>query len=555
MLKSLLIRNYALIDELEMKLSRGLTIISGETGAGKSIILGALDLITGKRADTSVLLDKQKKCVVEAVFDIRSYALNNFFEEQNLDFEELTTIRREINPGGKSRAFINDTPVNLDVLQKLGNKLIDIDSQHQNILLGSNVFQLQVFDAFARHNFLLEEYREAYAEYIRLKQKHAGLLDLSHKAKADLDYYQFQYDELEKAMLTADEQEALEKETEILSHVEEIKNALFTAWNILQEEESSVVRKLKKTLTVLQRIHPYYADVAEYEERLESAYLDLKDLSGELEIRGNDIEYDPVRMEQLRDRLNLIYHLEDKHQVKTVEELIKLKDQLEQRIIRIGSYDREITETERLLSQTQQKVWELGGKLSANRKAVLRDIEKEVVALLHELGIPVARFQILFTENAEPGPSGFDHVEFLFSANVQSPSLEIGKVASGGELSRLMLSLKSLLTQSVGLPTIIFDEIDTGVSGDIADRVGQIIARMGRHMQVINITHLPQIASKGQNHYLVYKKDSDGKTHIRVKLLSPEERITEIAKLLSGRELSEAAYQNARELLKNAMKN
>ncbi len=552
MLKSLLIRNYALIDELEMEFGHGLTIVSGETGAGKSIILGALDLVTGKRSDASVLMNKEKKCIVEVVFDVKNYHLNNFFKTHDLDYDHLTTIRREMNPTGRSRAFINDTPVTLSILQSLGSRLIDIHSQHQSILLESSLFQLQILDAFTQKKVLLESYQRDYVDYQKMKKYYKDLQAQAQKAKADLDYFQFQYDELTQAALSEDEQESLEKEAEILSHAEEIKNALFVAWTILQEDEQAVLPKLRGIISSLQRILDFLPAVTDYEKRLESTYIDLKDLAGELEIKGNDIESDPGKLEQIRERLNLLYHLEDKHRVKSIPELLKLQKELEVKIDKIGSYDQEMTETGQRLQEIRNRVWKLGKELTENRRAVQPSIEKAVEHLLHELGIPAARFRIQMDAGQEPGPKGFDRVTFLFSANAQSPLLEIGKVASGGELSRLMLSLKSLLTESTGLPTIIFDEIDTGVSGDIADRVGQIIARMGKHMQVINITHLPQIASKGKNHYLVYKTEENGKTRTRVKHLTNKERITEIAKLLSGRELSEAAYQNARELLKNA---
>lgn len=555
MLKSLLIRNYALIDELEMAFGHGLTIISGETGAGKSIILGALDLVTGKRADTSVLMNKEKKCIVEAVFDIKNYRLNDFFKTHDLDYDNLTTIRREMSPTGRSRAFINDTPVTLSILQSLGSKLIDIHSQQQSILLESNLFQLQILDAFTQRKNLLESYRKAYVDYQQIKKYYTDLQIQAQKTGADLDYFQFQYDELTQVSLSENEQESLEKEAEILSHAEEIKNALLYAWKILQEDEQAVVIKLKNITSSLRHVHDYLPVVADYEKRLESAYIDLKDLAEEMEVKGNDIEVNPGRIETIRERLNIIYHLEDKHRVKSIPELLQLHKELKENIDKIESYDREITETEQRLNKVKDKVWMLGKELTKLRKAVQPNIEKAVEHLLQELRIPAARFQIKINVSNEPGPYGFDHVIFLFSANAQAPLLEIAKVASGGELSRLMLSLKSLLTESTGLPTIIFDEIDTGVSGDIADRVGEIITRMGKHMQVINITHLPQIASKGKNHYLVYKTEENGKTRTCVKHLSHKERITEIAKLLSGRELSEAAYQNARELLKNNIDN
>ncbi len=550
MLKSLFIRNYALIDELEMTFGPGLTILSGETGAGKSIILGALDLITGKRADTSVLMDGQKKCVVEAEFDVRAYGLEDFFREADLDYEETTTVRREISPAGKSRAFINDTPVTLNVLQRLGAGLIDIHSQHQGLLLSSGAFQLKVLDAFTGRGELLDEYRRTWEKYRTVEKRYAELREVSKKALADLDYYKFQFEELETAALREDEQEVLEQEADLLDHAGEIKTVLLGAWHTLQEnEQGAVVSRLKEILSSLDRISSYLPEVKEYMERIESAYIDLKDLASELEVRGNDIEYDPVRAEEVRERLNMIWHLEEKHHVKDIAGLLRLQEELAGKIGRIASYDEEIAVAERELSALKEKVWALGGELSQVRAAVTGKIEEAVVSLLHELGIPAARFIIDIQRGEAPGASGFDRVSFLFSANTETPPREIGKVASGGELSRLMLSLKSLLTETSGLPTIIFDEIDAGISGDIADRAGEIIARMGEHMQVINITHLPQIASKGRDHFLVYKTEENGKTRTRVKKLSPEERVTEIAKLLSGRELSEAAFLNARELM------
>jgi DNA repair protein RecN (Recombination protein N) len=556
MLKSLFIHNYALIDELEMTFGPGLTILSGETGAGKSIILGALDLITGKRADTTVLMDREKKCVVEAAFDIGSYGLEAFFEEEDLDYEVVTTVRREISPAGKSRAFINDTPVTLNVLQRLGGGLIDVHSQHQGLLLSVGAFQMKVLDAFTQERALLPAYRKAYEQYRAVEKRHEALQEQARSAAADMDYYRFQYDELAAAALREGEQEELEQEMDVLEHAGEIKSALLSAWdNLLEREEGAVVSRLKESLSSLEKIAPYLPEVQEYLQRLESAYIDLKDLASELEVRGNDTEYDPARAEEVRERLNLIWHLEEKHHVPDIAGLLHLQEELGGRIERIASYDTEIAAAAKELKAWKEKVWDLGKKLSAQRAAVRGKIEERVEVLLHELGIPAGRFVIEITPAGDPGPYGFDKVSFLFSANRETPPREVGRVASGGELSRLMLSLKSLLTETSGLPTIIFDEIDTGISGDIADRAGEIIARMAEHMQVINITHLPQIASKGRDHFLVYKTEENGKTRTRVKKLSPEERVTEIAKLLSGRELSEAAFMNARELLGAAARN
>lgn len=549
MLKFLEISNYALIDSLEMDLERGLTILSGETGAGKSIILGALDLITGKRADTSVLLDKNRKCFVEATFGIGDYHLEPFFDENELDYEDPVIIRREISPSGKSRAFINDTPVVLPVLQELGRRLIDIHSQHENILLASNRFQLSILDAFAGNNKTLSEYQEVYKKQIALEKQYHELTSLAAKASADLDYLSFQYAEIEEAKPVSGELPGLEKELEMLTHAEDISSSLFQAWQLLSETDPSAVSRLRESLQSLRKIISYYPDATEYVRRLESNLLDIQDLAQELDRTGNDIEYDPARLETVRQRINLLYHLLEKHHLKDEDELLVLKDELAGKIERIASYDAEISDLEEKRNRIHQQLKSLGDKLSVHRKKVIPDVETEITRMLKQLGMPSARFSVMHKVLDQPGPYGYDEVSFLFTANPQVPMQDVRKVASGGELSRLMLSLKSLLTTSSGLPTIIFDEIDSGVSGEVADRVGEIIEKMGRKMQVINITHLPQIASKGQYHYLVYKTTTNGHTHTRIRKLTDQERVEEIARLLSGRQRSEAAYRNARALL------
>ncbi len=550
MLRSLLIRNYALIDEVELTFGPGLTILSGETGAGKSIILGALDLVTGKRADTGVLLDKERKCVVEALFDLRNYELKSFFEEEDLDYEEETLIRREITPAGKSRAFINDTPVTLAVLQRLGRTLIDVHSQHQGVLLSSPAFQMKVLDAFGGSDTLLAKYRAAYEAFRMTEKELEELREQAARATADLDYYRFQYEELEAAGLREGEQEELEQELQLLDHAGEIKSALMSAWEELAgREEGAVTDRLREVIHTLERIGSYLPRSEEYVQRLESVYLELQDLAAEMEVRGQDTEYDPARAGELRERLNTLYHLLDKHHVSDVAELLELQKELDRKINTITSYDTRLNRLEKEMEEQHAQVLQLGDELTRRREGVREETARQVTALLRELGIPSARFEIRLERREEPGPEGFDKVLFLFSATRQGAPREIGKVASGGELSRIMLSLKSLLTATRGLPTIVFDEIDSGVSGDIADRMGRIIARMSRHMQVINITHLPQIASRGEDHYLVYKEETDGHTRTSVKKLSPDERVTEIARMLSGRELSEAALLNARELL------
>lgn len=549
MLKSLQISNYALIDSLTMEFDKGLTILSGETGAGKSIILGALDLVTGKRADTTVLLDKSGKCIVEAEFAVSGYRLRDFFAEHDLDYENPATIRREISPAGKSRAFINDTPVNLPVLQDLGSRLIDIHSQHEHILLASNPFQLSILDAFAGNSELLERYRATYQLYTEKSRALEELKVQASRSAADLDYFTFQYEELKEMNPVPGELAELEREQEMLSHAGEISTALYGAWQALSEEEMSAVHKIKSSIQGLNRIVRFFPEAEDYIRRLESNLLDIEDLALELNRRGQDVEYDPARLEAVRKRINQFYHLLEKHHLKNEQELIDLTTDLEQRISKITSFDEELKKLEREKETVYQELKELGRELSGKRRKVIPEMEQEITGMLRKLGMADGRFKVEQTEMQKPGPYGYDDVGFLFSANAQVPVQDVRKVASGGELSRLMLSLKSLLTTSSGLPTIIFDEIDAGVSGEVAERVGEIIEKMGEGMQVINITHLPQIASKGKSHYYVFKTTENGKTHTRIRKLKPEERIEEIARLLSGRERSEAAIRNARELL------
>jgi DNA repair protein RecN (Recombination protein N) len=550
MLKSLLIQNYALIQKLEIEFKSGLSIISGETGAGKSIILGALSLILGQRADTSILKDKTKKCIVEGTFDIKGYNLRFFFEENDIDYEYITNIRREININGKSRAFINDTPVNLVLLKDLGIKLIDIHSQHQTLLLGDNLFQLKVIDTFARHFDLLESYKNNFNRFKTLTGNYQELLKKSEQSKADLDYFQFQYDQLAKAKLEENEQEELETELETLNHAEEIKSNLLSAGNLMSAEENSLLKQLNETINLIRKLTPFFPEATELFERLDSSYLDLKDISEELETLNHRIEHDPNRIQEITDRLDLIYGLQQKHRVSTVKELTDLMVELQNRIGEINSYDFQMENLEKELDNQEKLVQELADKISANRKGIIPIIEEKIIALLVQLGIPNGQFVIKHKQTDDFAFNGIDQVVFLFSANKKSELQDLAKVASGGELSRVMLSLKSLITKSVALPTVIFDEIDEGVSGDTADKAGNIMDQMAESMQVINITHLPQIASKGKYHYLVYKEDKDDTTYTYIKLLNKKERLHEIAKLLSGEELTEAALENARELLK-----
>ena len=551
MLKNLVIENYALIQELNIPFGKGLTIITGETGAGKSIMLGALALILGKRADTSVLYDQQKKCIVEGLFDIRKYKLKDFFNENDLDYDDQVIIRREVSSAGKSRAFVNDLPVTLEVLTDLGLQLIDIHSQNQHLSLSDNRFQLNVVDGFAGSFGILTGYIREYEAYILLLHQFNSLKEEAERSKSDLDYFSFQYNQLCEAHLIAGEQEELEQELDKLNHAEEIKAGLINTLNLLSGEGISILNNLKEAISQLGRISKYLPVSAEIVKRFETSYIDLKDAVSEVEMQSEKTDHDPVRLESVKDRLDLLYGLQQKHRKATINELIELRQELENKIHAIASFGSRIEEISRLLEEKGITLQETADKLSGIRTDAFSSIETQIMAMLREMGMPNASFSINHRLLPNFSPSGIDHVQFLFSANKNVMPQEISKVASGGELSRLMLSVKSLISDAMELPTIIFDEIDSGVSGEIAEKVGNIIKRMAGKMQIINITHLPQIASKGDHHLLVYKSENDVTTTTKIKQLTPKERHLEIAKMLSGEEITSAALENARELLKN----
>ena len=552
MLFKLYVQNYALIRELDISLENGLTVITGETGAGKSILLGALSLILGTRADSNVLLDKSTKCIVEGTFRIREYDLADYFAANELDYDHVTILRREINPAGKSRAFINDTPVNLIILKELGDRLIDIHSQHQTLMLNDNSFQLNVIDSFAGNIKLRNDYKTVYNNYRGLKKEYDELRERAEKNKADLEYYQFQLTQLEEARLITGEQEELEKEQEMLGHTEEIKLALGESSALLSSEEASVLTMLRELKQNIGKIKPFLPEAEALLTRAESSYIELDDLANEIERLSLKIEADPDRLRKVNERLDLIYSLIQKHRVKDLNELIIKQEELKNLVKTIVSSDERIGELELLLDKELNSLKLLADDISGNRIKVIPNVEKKITELLNQLGMPNGKFRIEISRSQGFTPSGIDNADFLFSANKQVPPENLTRVASGGELSRVMLSLKSLLTKNNNLPTIIFDEIDAGVSGEVADMVGQILADMGKYMQVINITHLPQVAARGTEHYHVYKDDTGHSTITRVKLLSPEERILEVAKLLSGSEVTDTALKNARELLKAA---
>jgi DNA repair protein RecN (Recombination protein N) len=550
MLIKLFVQNYALIKELDVELETGLTIITGETGAGKSILLGALSLILGTRADSSVLLDKNEKCIVEGTFRIDEYELNDFFIANELDYEPVTTLRREINPAGKSRAFINDTPVTIILLKEIGDRLIDIHSQHQTLMLNDNSFQLNLIDSFSGTAGLLEKYRESFSVYRKLMKEYLGTKEKADKNKADLEYYQFQFNQLEEAKLQQGEQAELETEQELLSHTEEIKLALSTSSNLFFAEGLSILSMLREVKTNLTKIKNFFADGETLLLRTGSSIIELDDLAAEIEKWSSSIEADPARLVYVDNRLDTIYSLIQKHRVADLEGLINRKEEIKSLINAIVSSDERLSEIDSLIKKESQILKKMSEEISGKRKNVLPEIESRVTDLLKQLGIPNAKFKISLITLKDYTSTGVDQADFLFSANKQIAPENLAKIASGGELSRVMLSLKSLLAKNNNLPTIIFDEIDSGVSGEVADKVGQILSGMGKYMQVINITHLPQVASRGTRHYHVFKDDTDNSTFTSIKLLTPEERILEVARLLSGSEVTETAMKNARELLK-----
>ena len=550
MLKHLSVQNYALINQLEVEFSGGLTIITGETGAGKSILLGALGLIAGSRADTQALQDKTKKCFVEASFNIKGYSLKDFFEYNELDYETTTTIRREINPEGKSRAFINDTPVTLNQLKELAEHLIDIHSQHQTLTLNGSEFQLSVVDAFAGHTDLIEEYSVDFKKFKLLEKQLNELNEKESQAKKDLDYFQFQFNELEDANLKGNKQTEIEQELETLNNAEDIKLNLSKAANGLTGGEQNTLSSLNEIKILLASMAKFKPEINELSTRINSTYLELKDIANELESLEGDIVYDPKRIESLTQLLDAIYRLQQKHQVKTIEELISIKDDLSNKLLDFNSLEAEIQKVKKELNTIQKSLLVVAKKISTNRKKVIPKLEKEIASLLASLSMPNAQLKVNHIESEQLTKNGLDSVSFLFSANKGSDFKELNKVASGGELSRLMLSIKSLIAQLTSLPTIIFDEIDTGVSGDVAGKVGIIMNQMAKAMQVITITHLPQIASKGQSHLFVYKEDKNNKTFSNIKKLTAEERVQEVAKMLSTGAPTAAAISNAKELLK-----
>ncbi|NBB19099.1 DNA repair protein RecN [Runella sp. CRIBMP] len=548
MLAHLLIKNYALIDHLELTPDPQLNIITGETGAGKSIMLGAIGLLLGSRADTKVLYNPAGKCIIEGTFDLSGYFIEHLFDEEELDFMTTCLIRREISPTGKSRAFINDTPVNLESLRRIAGQLMDIHSQHDTLLLGSNEFQLQIVDTYAQNEEILRHYHTDFQAYRKANQVHNRLIAEAAQMRKEFDYNQFLYDELEKAQLQADEQEQLEQELMILENATDVRERLQLATEYLDNPEQSVIVFLKNAVSSLNAISKFAPQYEQLRERAQSVYIELKDLAGEISDEQDNVEIDDTRAEEIRERLNLFYHLQQKHQVKTLKELIAIQAELETKVSRVLNLDEDINKAKATADKAQAKLQKSAEKLSNSRKAVMASVEKQVKTYLLELGMPNAALSIQHTI-IEPSESGIDDVDFLFSANKGIKPQQLKNVASGGEFSRLMMVIKYILASKRKLPTIVFDEIDTGVSGEIAIKMGQMMREISKSHQVISITHLHQIATQGTAHYFVYKDNSSEKTVSKIRKLTFEERVNEIAQMIGGSKPSEAILQNAREML------
>ncbi len=550
MINNINIKNYALISGINIDLAAGMTVVTGETGSGKSILLGALGLVAGQRADSQVLYDKSKKCIVEVNFGIAEYKLKNFFKKHELDYSDNTIIRREITPDGKSRAFINDTPVTLTILKELSESLIDIHSQHETLLLNEGNFQLSVVDAFAGHEKKIAEYNSGFNQFKKIEKELNELIEKEKQAKKETDYFQFQFNELEDANLRLDEQLKLEEEIQTLSNAEAIKQALTNAYKGLSGEEAGLLSSLRTIKSSLSSIEKFSSNIKELSERLKSSQIELNDIANELQNLEQDIVYDPKRIEEVNERLDTIYRLQNKHQVKDIGSLIAIKDSLSNKLIEFTSLEEQIVKLESEKKNMLETLTKSAKQISDSRKKNITDIEKDIETILLKLSMPNARIKIDQSISTDIHANGFDTILFTFSANKGNDFKGLNKVASGGELSRLMLSIKSLIAKQTALPTIVFDEIDTGVSGDVAAKVADIMVSMSKSIQVIAITHLPQIASRGVSHLRVYKKDEKERTITFVEKLDKDERITEIAKMLSSGKPSEAAIKNAKELLK-----
>ena len=551
MLQQLYIKNFTLIDELNIELHPGFSVITGETGAGKSIILGAIGLLLGQRADSKSIKQGADRCVIEAHFDLSRYDLKPFFDENDIEYDDHDTIiRRELTAAGKSRAFINDTPVALTMLKELGDQLMDVHSQHQNLLLNKQDFQLNVVDILANDSKELEAYQQSFANYQQKTKELNQLREEIERNRQNADFLQFQFEELEAAHLMEGEQEELEQQSETMSHAEDIKTALYEADNALNGEEYGVVSQVKSAYNALNGISKVMPKTAELTERLDSCRIELKDIAEEVSQLLERTDFDPAELENINNRLDRLYELEKKYHAESVEELIEQRDNLKQKLLHIENSDEAVSEMEKEVAHLRSLCAQRAETISKMRQATAQQMRNQLAQRLEALGMPHARFDVSITKT-ELGKNGQDNVAFLFSANTSTPLQPVSQVASGGEIARVMLSLKAMISGAVKLPTIIFDEIDTGVSGKIAEKMAQIMQEMGRtERQVISITHLPQIAALGSHHYRVSKEETKNGTVSHMTELTSEERITEIAQMLSGSDVSDAAIQNAKELLK-----
>ena len=549
MLKRLHISNFALINEMEVSFPGNLTVITGETGAGKSIFLEALSLALGKRADLSALNLKTKKCIIEAEFSAANLDLNDFFLEHDLDFEPNLILRREINADGKSRSFLNDSPVSLSVLKLLSEKLIDIHSQHQTLLLNQSNFQLELLDTFAESLKIFKEYKIEFSSFTKSKIELQSLQEQEKLAKKELDYFQFLYSELEETEIKAGLLSGLEEESSKLENSEIIKSNLLAASNAISGNEINILIDLGKTKQSLQSLSKYSKNYSLLSDRIQSLYIELKELSADIEDAANEVVFDSDKLSQVNIKMDKLNRLLKKHQVNTEEDLLKIKSDIENKLNQFNSIENTIISKQKLIQVSQNNCLKLSEELTKLRTKATHGIEQTIKKTLAELSMENAIFKIVLSQKSDLGINGLDELKFLFTANKGAELNELQKVASGGELSRLMLSLKALLASKKQLPTIIFDEIDTGVSGDVADKIGEILLSMGNNMQVIAITHLPQMASKGNHHLFVYKKDDEDKTVSYIKQLNKAERINEIAKMLSKSNPTVSAIKNATELL------
>lgn len=552
MLQHLYIRNYALIKELNIDFGDGFSVITGETGAGKSILLGAINLLLGQRADMKALQDSAEKCVIEATFNLEKYNLKSLFDASELDYEEECIIRRDILPSGKSRAFINDTPVQLTILRDIGTHLLDIHSQHQNLLINKAAFVLNFVDTIAGSEELLAKYRKSFFAYQSAKKELDEFVSLSDKAKEEEEYIRFQLSQLTDARIQEDEQETLEEEANLLTHAEEIKSGLFSISEMFDSDSTGIIQNLKKQLHIAHSIEKVYPQAEEIAKRIESSYIELKDLSYEVAGAADDINFDPERLEFVNNRLDTLYSLQQRYRVNSNKELLDIASQLQAKLNAIESHDNRLEELTAQVETSLKAARSLAAELTEKRKAALGQISNTMIGVLQNLGMPNVRLEIECSTKDQLSSDGADVMTMLFSANKNRTLQDISEIASGGEIARVMLAIKYMICKVKVLPTIFFDEIDTGVSGEIADKMGKIMKDMGENMQVVSITHLPQIASRGERQYKVYKNDSnDDTTTSNIRLLTQEERINEIAVMLSGSTITDAAINNAKELLKN----